>query len=136
MNRSYSKIRHIQESNQILEQRKLDEQLLATVKKYVKKGSNMVDKGVDMVMGNTGNKFWDAANKAGVGRMDDGNSSNEKMFCEDGCENNITIFSDGRATFNQGEFDKSTPGRMVFNSDGSFYFKWNDGGKSQIYKVK
>jgi hypothetical protein len=107
----------------------MDEQLLSTVKKYV-------DKGIDMVMGNTGNKFWDAANKAGIGRMEDGNSSNEKMFCQDGCENNITIFSDGRATFNQGEFDVSTPGKMIFNSDGTFMFKWNDGGKSKIYKVK
>jgi hypothetical protein len=106
------------------------EQLMQTVKNYV-------NKGVNMLQGLTGNKFWDAALKVKLGDMAEGNGSNQKVFClGDICEDSITIFSDGRAVFEQAEFDKKTPGTMVFNSDGSFYFKWSDGGKSQIYKPK
>ena len=130
MNRSYSKIRHIQESNQILESRKLDEQVMNTVQNYIKKGMNMLQ-------GKTGNKFWDAALSSSLGEMKNGTSSNNKIFCMDGsCENSITIFSDGRVVFEQAEFEKETPGNMLLNPDGSFYFKWNDGSKSKKHLPK
>ena len=112
------------------EKRMIEEQLLQNIKSAFKKGINAL-------MGNTGNKFWDAAKNAEVGKMQDGNSPNEKHFClDDSCENLIIIFSDGRAVFEQQEFDKKTKGKMIFNSDGSFMFQWDDGGKGQKHFPK
>lgn len=111
------------------EKRMIEEQLLQNIKSTFKKGINAL-------MGNTGNKFWDAAKNAEVGKMEDGDSSNEKKFCLDGCEVLIRIYSDGRVVYENHEFGEKTKGKMVFNSDGSFIFQYDDGGKTKKYFPK
>lgn len=114
-----------------------NEQVMQAMKNVAMKGMDYAKKGLNMIQGKTGNKFFDAAIGAKIGKMQDGKSSNEKQFCyDDSCENFITIFSDGRAVFEQSEFDKKTKGKMIFNSDGSFMFQWDDGGKGQKHFPK
>jgi hypothetical protein len=114
-----------------------NEQVMQAMKNVAMKGMDYAKKGLNMIQGKTGNKFFDAAIGAKIGKMQDGKSSNEKKFCyDDSCENFITIFSDGRAVFEQAEFDKKTKGKMIFNSDGSFMFQWDDGGKGQKHFPK
>ena len=92
---------------------------------------------MNMLMGKTGNKFWDAANSSKLGDMKDGDTTNQKMFCMDeSCEDSIIIFSDGRVIFKRIEFDTETQGKMMLNSDGSFIFKWKDGSTSQKFMPK
>jgi hypothetical protein len=129
-------------NGQVIDQLLMDEKKLGNVKPLVNEQvlqgiKNFVNKGINMVTGKTGNKFFDAAIGAKLGKMQDGKTSNEKLFCyDDSCENSITIFSDGRAVFEQAEFDKKTKGKMIFNSDGSFMFQWEDGGKSKKHFPK
>lgn len=134
------------EKQQILEMHgfkkpKVNEQSQLGLKDYIEKGIDMLKsnlgKGINMVKGTTGNKFWDAVKAAGIGKMQDGKSPNEKQFClDDSCENSITVFSDGTVIFEQSEFDKKVKGKMEFNNDGSFVFKWSDGGVSKKHMPK
>ena len=105
----------------------MNEQSLDKVKSYVQKGINKLT-------GKTGNKFWDAILDAKDGKMIEGNKPSERVFClDDSCENNLTVFSDGRVIFRQLEFDKEFKGRVILNSDGSYVYKWDDGGVSKKY---
>ena len=108
----------------------VDEQVLQGIK-------NFVNKGIDMVTGKTGNKFFDAVIGAELGKMKDGNSSNEKLFCmDDSCEVSLRVFSDGRVVYELAEFDTKNKGKMVLNSDGSFIIKFDDGSSSKKFMSK
>ena len=69
--------------------------------------------------------------------MQDGKSSNEKVFCmDDSCEDSVRVFSDGRIVFERAEFGTKDKGKMVLNSDNSFVIKFNDGTSSNKFMPK
>jgi hypothetical protein len=108
----------------------VDEQVLQGIKDFV-------NKGINMVTGKTGNKFFDAVIGAKLGKMQDGNSSNEKLFCmDDSCEESLRVFSNGRVVYELAEFDTKTKGNIVLNSDGSFIIKFDDGTSSKKFMSK
>ena len=114
-----------------------NEQVMQSLKNVAMKGMEYAKKGLNMIQGKTGNKFFDAAIGAKLGKMQDGKSSNEKVFCmDDSCEDSVRIFSDGRIVFERAEFGTKDKGKMVLNSDNSFVIKFNDGTSSNKFMPK
>jgi len=114
-----------------------NEQYAQALKNVAMKGMEYAKKGLNIIQGKTGNKFFDAAIGAKLGKMQDGKSSNEKVFCmDDSCEDSVRIFSDGRIVFERAEFGTKDKGKMVLNSDNSFVIKFNDGTSSNKFMPK
>ncbi len=114
-----------------------NEQYAQALKNVAMKGMEYAKKGLNMIQGKTGNKFFDAAIGAKLGKMQDGKSSNEKVFCmDDSCEDSVRVFSDGRIVFERAEFGTKDKGKMVLNSDNSFVIKFNDGTSSNKFMPK
>ena len=108
-----------------------NEQVMQTLKNVAMKGVDYAKKGLNMIQGKTGNKFFDAAISAKLGTMQDGKSSNEKVFCmDDSCEDSLRVFSDGRVVYERAEFNTKKKGKMALNSDNSFVIKFDDGTSS------
>ena len=114
-----------------------NEQVMQALKNVAMKGMDYAKKGLNIIQGKTGNKFFDAAIGAKLGKMQDGKSSNEKVFCmDDSCEDSVRVFSDGRIVFERAEFGTKDKGKMVLNSDNSFVIKFNDGTSSDKFMPK
>jgi hypothetical protein len=112
-----------------------NEQVMQALKNVAMKGMDYAKKGLNIIQGKTGNKFFDAAIGAKLGKMQDGKSSNEKVFCmDDSCEDSVRVFSDGRIVFERAEFGTKDKGKMVLNSDNSFVIKFDDGTSSNKFK--